>query len=114
MRSLHAAQRVAVALCLMGTFALGSSARSSPPYFEVQPNPPSTGSDVVVVYSGSDADSVVFKIGDGEEHIPKVAKDGTFTIPKALLKAGLKLQIRDDDVDRVPEGSVCFVIEPGS
>ncbi len=94
------------------TITLAASARIAEPLFEIQPDPPSAGSDVQVTYYGNSDRMVTFEIGDGEVHRPKIAKDGTFKIPKALLKAGKKLRIRDGSHDEIREASVCFYIEP--
>ncbi len=113
---IHRARPVVGRTTLLATFAglivLLCAASPGKPYFDVKPDPPTAGSDVEVVYHGSDGSKVVYQVGDGEFHRPKVGSDGKFKIPKALLKVGLKLKIRDGALDELPEGSVCFEIEP--
>ena len=98
-------------LLLATTTVLASSARFGRPLFEVKPDPPSAGQDVEVTYYGNNDSMVVFRIGDGEDHSPKIGKGKKFTIPKKLLKAGAKLYILDP-MDGTPNSAVCFNIEP--
>ncbi len=105
---------VGMAGALVLVVGLCSSALVGRPLFEVKPNPPKVGQDVEVSYFGNHDDEVVFKVGDGEAHDAKIRKDKTFTIPKALLKAGKKLRIRDRSRSPRVDASVCFVIEPKS
>ncbi len=102
----------ALAVGLGAVIVLASSARVGQPLFEIQPDPPVAGSDVNVTYYGNSNDMVSFSVGDGEDQQPKIGKDKKFTIPKALLKAGLKLTIQDESRAPHSQATVCFVIEP--
>ncbi len=101
----------ACGLSLACMMTLAASARVNTPLFEIKPNPPSAGSDVVVTYFGNNDANVVFHVGDGDDKTPKIGKGKTFTIPKALLKAGRRLCLLDP-IDGRPEAALCVEIEP--
>ncbi len=99
------------ALCVVGPSDPLFGAALSDSSFVVRPDPPSASGDVDVVYAGSQPDRVEYRIGDGESHAAKIGKDGKFTIPKRLLKAGSRLYLRDGN-SRHPGASLCVSIEP--
>ncbi len=77
--------------------------------FVIKPNPPSSASDLEVVFGG-DGDDVRVRVGDGDTFQPKIDKDRSFRIPKKLLKPGQRLYLIE--VGGTGEHNLCVLIEP--